>query len=48
MDPLSQDGEFIQGGGVASYIMCIVESSDAVSGSQQKSTNLAVVVSSPY
>ncbi|GFG34869.1 hypothetical protein Cfor_10396 [Coptotermes formosanus] len=41
------NGEFIQGGGVASYIMCIVESSDAVSGSQQKSTNLAVVAFDP-
>lgn len=45
MDPLSQEGEFIQGSSVASYIMCIAESSDTVSSSQQKSTNLAVVVS---
>jgi len=47
VDPLSQEGEFIQGSSVASYIMCIAESSDAVSSSQQKSTNLGVVVSNP-
>jgi hypothetical protein len=47
VDPLSQEGEFIQGGGVASYIMCIAESSDIVPSSQHKSANLAVVVSSP-
>ena len=48
MDPLSKEGEFVQGSGVASYIMCIAESSDTVSSSQQKSANLAVVVSNPY
>ena len=48
MDPLSQEGEFIQGSGVASYIMCIAESSDTAPSSQQKLTNLAVVVSNPY
>jgi hypothetical protein len=45
VDPLSQEGEFIQGANVACYIMCIAESSDTVSGSQQKTTNLALVVS---
>jgi hypothetical protein len=46
VDPLSQEGEFIQGASVACYIMCIAESSDTVSGSQQKTTSLALVVSS--
>lgn len=48
MDPLSQEGEFIQGGSVASYIMCIAESSETVSSSQQKSANLAIVVSCSF
>jgi hypothetical protein len=48
VDPLSQEGEFIQGSSVACYIMCIAESSDPVSGSQHKTTTLAVVVSSHH
>ncbi|XP_023724696.1 DNA mismatch repair protein Msh3 isoform X2 [Cryptotermes secundus] len=47
VDPLSQEGEFIQGGTVASYIMCIAESAETVSNSQQKSTHLAVVAFDP-
>ncbi|XP_021932992.1 DNA mismatch repair protein Msh3-like isoform X2 [Zootermopsis nevadensis] len=47
VDPLSQEGEFIQGANVACYIMCIAESSTTVSGSQQKTTNLALVAFDP-
>ncbi|KAJ4433160.1 hypothetical protein ANN_15417, partial [Periplaneta americana] len=47
VDPLSQEGEFIQGGNFASYIMCIAESPDTVPSSQPKSANLAIVAFDP-